>query len=343
MGGCVCHPFFGERIAALMAETAMITPASVRAQAGARVRLPPERKPPFRAVWQKHWRMYLMMMPAIILLLLFNAYPIWGIAIAFVDYNPFKGLAGSPFVGLEHFQRFFATPNAYNLFRNTLFISIGKIIAGQLVALVFALALNQVKVRFFHRAVQTATTLPHFLSWIIIGGIMVQALSTTGIVNKGIMALGFPAIRFLGDAALFPWTMIGLETWKEFGWGAVLYLAALTAINPELYEAAAVDGAGRWRREWHITLPGIAPMIILLTALSLGGILNAGFEQILVLINPVTYRTGDVLDTFVYREGLLAAKFSLGTAVGLFKSVIGLGMILFSWWLADRLANYRIF
>jgi len=284
-----------------------------------------------------------MLLPALIMLLLFHAYPLWGIAIAFVDFNPFKGLTGSQFVGLANFERFFAAPNAVSLFRNTLVIAIGKIIAGQLVALVFALTLHQVRARLFKRSVQTATTLPHFLSWIIVGGVMVQVLSSTGIVNKPITALGLPAIRFLGEPALFPWTMIGLETWKEFGWGAVLYLAALTAINPELYEAAAVDGAGRWKRMRHITIPGISPTIILLSCLSLGGILNAGFEQILVLINPITYRTGDILDTFVYRRGLLAADFSLGTAVGLFRSVIGLGLVLLSWWLAGKLANYRIF
>ena len=326
-----------------MAETPLITPAPVQSPPGDRVRPRFEGKPPFRVVWQQHWRMYVMMLPAIILLLLFQAYPLWGIGIAFVDFNPFKGLAGSKFVGLAQFRRFFAAPNALDLFKNTLIISIGKIIAGQFFALVFALALQQVRFTPFKRSAQTATTLPHFLSWIIIGGIMVQVLSATGIVNKPLVALGLSPVRFLGDAGMFRWTVIGLEVWKEFGWGAVLYLAALTAINPELYEAAAVDGAGRWRRVWHITLPGIAPTIVLLSCLSLGGILNAGFEQILILVNPVTYRTGDILDTFVYRQGLLAADFSLGAAVGLFKSAIGLGLIYLSWWLAGKLANYRIF
>ncbi len=326
-----------------MAETGMTSARGVDSRIIARTKPFVEKKPPFRVVWQQHWMMYLMLLPAAILLILFHFYPLWGIAIAFVKYNPFKGLSGSSFVGLKNFERFFSAPNAGELFRNTLVIAIGKIITGQLASLIFALTLHQVRVVVFKRTVQTATTLPHFLSWVIIGGVMVQVLSSTGIVNSAIKALGLPAIKFLSDPATFPFTIIFSEVWKEFGWGAVIYLAALTAINPELYEAAAVDGAGRWRRLMNITIPGITPTIVLLSCLSLGGILNAGFEQILVLINPVVYKTGDIIDTYVYRVGLLQAEYSLGAAVGLFRSVIGFGLILLSYWLAAKFANYRIF
>lgn len=326
-----------------MAQTGLTSRSGVDANVVTRTKPFVERKPPFRAVWQQHWMMYLMLLPAAVLLILFHFYPLWGIAIAFVKFNPFKGLKGSEFVGLKNFERFFSAPNAGQLFRNTLVIAIGKIISGQLTSIIFALTLHQVRIIPFKRAVQTATTLPHFLSWVIIGGVMVQVLSSTGIVNTAVKALGLPSIKFLSDPVVFPFTIIFSEVWKEFGWGAVIYLAALTSINPELYEAAAVDGAGRWRRLLNITIPGITPTIVLLSCLSLGGILNAGFEQILVLINPVVYATGDIIDTFVYRVGLLQAEYSLGAAVGLFRSIIGFVLILLSYWLAAKFANYRIF
>lgn len=305
------------------------------------------RRPPIRVVFKQHWMLYAMLVPAFVLLALFHFYPLWGVLIAFKDYSPVRGIFDSPWVGLDNFRRFFDSRNALPVIRNTVFIAVGKIIFLQLAALVFALMLNEVRIRIFKRAVQTATTLPHFLSWVIIGGIMVQILSTTGILNRFIGLIGMPPIRFLGNPDIFPWTLIFSEVWKEFGFSAVIYLAALTAINPELYEAAAVDGAGRFARLFYITLPGIRPTIILMACLSLGSVLNAGFEQVLVLYNPVVYRTGDIIDTFVFRVGLVGQggmpDYSLGTAVGLLKSGIGFFLILFSYWLADRFANYRIF
>lgn len=302
-----------------------------------------EKKPSFRAVWQRHWMIYLMLAPAAVFLILFHLYPLWGLSIAFVKYSAFKGVMGSPFVGFDNFRRFFEGPDAFNIIRNTLGIAFGKILLGQTVALAFALTINEMRHALFKRVTQTTTTLPHFLSWVLIGGVMVEILNRSGIVNRGIESLGFESISFLGDPKLFPFTMIVLETWKEFGWGAVIYLAALTGINPETYEAAAVDGAGRWARLWNVSIPGITPIIALLACLSLGNILNAGFEQILVFINPIVFATGDILDTYVYRVGLLTGEFSLGTAVGMFRSVVGFGLVWLSYWLADRYANYRIF
>jgi putative aldouronate transport system permease protein len=302
-----------------------------------------EKKPPLRVVLKRHWMIYLMMIPAAVLLVLFRLYPLWGLSVAFVKYSPFKGVRASPFVGLDNFVRFLRGPNALNVLRNTLGIAIGKIVVGQVVALVFALTLNEIRRAAFKRVVQTATTLPHFLSWVLIGGVMVEVLSRSGVVNKAITGLGFQAISFFGTAEMFPWTLIALETWKEFGWGAVIYLAALTGINPELYEAAAVDGAGRWARLWHISLPGIKTTIALLSCLSLGGILNAGFEQVWVFLNPMVTSTGEILDTYIYRVGLLTGEISLAAAVGLFKSLVGFGLVWLSYWLADRFANYRIF
>jgi len=300
-------------------------------------------KPPLAAVLRRRWRLYVMLIPATVFLALFHFYPLWGVGLAFVEYNPFKGLMGSEFVGLGQFKLLFGRKESWLLVRNTLLIATGKIVFGTIAALAFALLLHEVRFRLFKRAVQTVTTLPHFLSWVIIGGIMVQILSSTGMVNQAITLLSLKPIGFLSQPAIFPWTLILSETWKEFGFGSVIYLAALTAINPELYEAAAVDGAGRAARLRHITLPGITPTIVLMACLSLGNVLNAGFEQVLVLENPVVYSTGDILDTWVYRVGLLGANYSLGTALGLAKSVVGFFLILLSYWLADRLANYRIF
>ena len=297
----------------------------------------------FRAVWKQHWLLYVMLVPSAVCLILFHLFPLWGISIAFVVYRPTRGVAGSEWVALANFQRFFRMRNSWPLFRNTLVIAIGKIAMGQMASIGFALALNEVPKWLFKRTVQTATTLPHFLSWVIIGGIMVQLLSTSGSLNNLVGMVGLKPIRFLGSTKLFPWTVILSETWKEFGFGAIIYLAALANVNPELYEAAAVDGAGRFARLRRITIPGISSTVILMSCLSLGSILNAGFEQVLVLLNPVVYSTGDILDTYVYRAGLLEQNYSVATAAGLIKSVIGFFLILVSYWLADKYANYRVF
>lgn len=297
----------------------------------------------FRAIWMQHWLLYAMLVPSLVFLALFHFYPLWGISIAFTDYSPTKGIAGSPWVGLDNFVRFFVKSDAGSIIRNTLVIAIGKIVSVQAASIIFALLLNEVFIRPVKRVVQTLSTLPHFLSWVIVGGIMLRLLATSGPVNHLIMSVGLKPIRFLGDTSLFPWTLVLSETWKEFGFGAIIYLAALANINPELYEAAAVDGAGRMGRLWFITLPGISSIVILMSCLSLGNVLNAGFEQVLVLLNPVVYATGDILDTFVYRSGLQEQQYSLATAVGLLKSVFGFALILLSYWLADRLADYRVF
>lgn len=305
------------------------------------------RRIPFRIIWQQHWPMYVMLIPAAIMMALFSYYPIYGIMIAFKSFRPVLGVWKSPWVGMANFRKFLANPSAWNVLRNTVVIAVGKIVLGQIVSVLFALFLNEINHKGFKRFVQTGTTLTHFLSWVIIGGMMLQILSTGGVINSAIKSMGGKPIRFLGKPEIFPWTIILSDIWKEFGWGAVIYLAALTNINPELYEAAAVDGAGRFARMRHISVPGITPIIVMLACLSLGSVLSAGFEQILILYNSLVYKTGDVLDTFVYRIGLLGAggmpDYSLGTAVGLLKGLVGFILILTSYWLADRFANYRIF
>lgn len=294
--------------------------------------------------WKLEFPLHIMLIPGLVLVLLFAYGPMAGIVIAFQDFNPGKGLFGSDYVGFDNFRYIYGLPDTTLVIRNTIYISFMKIIAGLVAPIVTALLLNELRKLVFKRTVQTLIYLPNFLSWVILSGILIDVLSPTdGIVNQFIGWLGFEKIFFLGDAKWFPYVMVTTDVWKEFGFSTIVYLAALTGINPTLYEAAVIDGANRWKQTLHITLPGMMPIIILLTTLSLGQVLNAGFDQIFNLYSPNVYSTGDILDTYVYRIGLGNGQFGLATAVGLFKSVISLFMISISYFLAYRFANYRIF
>ena len=297
----------------------------------------------FSAYFRRKWQLYAMLILPVFVVILFNYVPLYGLIIAFKDFNPGEGIWGSPWVGLKWFEAAMAMPDFYGIVYNTFIIAVGKIVFGQVTAILFALLLNEIKSPIYKRSVQTITYFPHFLSWVIIGGIFTDMLSTTGIINQALGLIGIKPIFFLGSNQWFQPTMVMLETWKEFGWGAIVYLADMNNISPELYEAAAMDWAGRLKSIWHITLPGISPIIIMLCVLNIGNVLNAGFDQILVMYNPAVYRTGDVLDTFIYRQGLLDAQYSLSTAIGLFKSVIGLTLTLTANYLATRFSNYRVF
>ncbi|WP_442873468.1 ABC transporter permease [Eisenbergiella massiliensis] len=290
-----------------------------------------------------NWMLYLMLAPAVIATILFMYVPIYGVVIAFQDYNPAFGFTGSPWVGFKWFRFVFQMPDFKDIMRNTVVIAVGKMFFNQLVPLVFALMLNEVRNKYVKKSVQTLVYMPHFFSWVIVGGIFIDLLSSSGIVNQFLGLFGIASKFFLGSNDYFQGTMIITEVWKEFGWNSILYLAAISGVNPELYEAACLDGAGRFRRIWNVTLPCIKGTIILLVVLNLSNILNAGFDQIFNLYNPAVYRTGDIIDTFVYRMGLEQAQFSLSTAVGLFKSVIGLVLIVISRWVAYKTLDYRIF
>ncbi|MCU6713008.1 ABC transporter permease subunit [Paenibacillus sp. J5C_2022] len=288
--------------------------------------------------------LHLMLLPALILVFIYHYIPMAGIVMSFQDYVPVKGIRGSEWVGWDNFSYVFSLPDTIEVFWNTLFIATMKIIAGAIVPITVALLLNELGNRIFKRSVQTLIYIPHFLSWIILGGILLDLLSPSeGMVNRVLMWMGLEPIFFLGDNHWFPFTLVISNEWKEFGFSTIVYLAALTGINPALYEAAVMDGAGHWKRMWHITLPGMLPIIILMATLSLGQILNAGFEQVFVLYSPQVYESGDIIDTMVYRMGLVSAQYSFATAVGLFKSVISLLLISISYWMAYRYANYRIF
>jgi len=289
----------------------------------------------------KHY--YLMLLPGLIWLFFVNLLPMYGILMAFKDFNPGIGLLKSSWIGLDNFRYMFELDDSKTIFKNTITIAFAKMVGNLFVPLVFALMLNEVKNRFFTRSVQTIVYLPHFLSWVIVAGIMLDMFSYTGPINQALSTFGVEPIMFFANANLFPALIVGSDIWKEFGFAAIIFFAALTSINPEMYEAAAIDGASQFKRLMSITLPSIIPVVVLLGTLSLGNILNAGFDQIFNLYNPSVYSTGDIIDTWVYRAGLIDMQYGLATSVGLLKSVVGLVLISVSYGLAYRFANYRIF
>jgi ABC-type polysaccharide transport system, permease component len=284
-----------------------------------------------------------MLLPGYLWLLLFSIVPMAGLVMAFENFNPGRGIFGSEWVGLENFKYLFSLSDSWTIIFNTLFLSIMKIIGNLAVPLVFALMLNELKMPRMKKVVQTIVYLPHFLSWVILAGIFLDMFAYRGPINHFISVFGGKPVLFFARAEIFPWIIILSDVWKEFGFNAVIYLAALTGISPALYEAASIDGASRMQQLRHVTLPGIKPTIVLLAVLSLGNVLNAGFDQVFNMYNPTVYSTGDIIDTWVYRSGLLNLQFSLATTAGLLKSVVGFIMIMLSYYLADRFANYRIF
>lgn len=288
--------------------------------------------------------MHLMLLPCIVILLVFSYYPMTGIIIAFENYNPTKGFFGSQFVGLDNFKYLYDMPETLQVLWNTIYISFMKIVVGIVVPVLFALLLDLVRKNFVKRTIQTVIYIPYFLSWVILSGILIDILSPTdGIINVFLKLLGMHPIFFLANEKAFPFILVITDTWKNFGYGTIIYLAAITSVDVSMYEAAIMDGANRFKQVIYITLPSIAPMIILMATLSMGNVLNAGFEQVFNLYSPVVYHTGDILDTLVYRIGLLNSQYGVATAAGLFKSVVSFIFIVTGYKLAVKFANYRIF
>ena len=288
--------------------------------------------------------LHVMMIPAVILVTMFAYVPMAGIIIAFQKFVPARGLFGDQkWVGLDNFRYLISLPETYQVIYNTLFIASMKIILGMLIAIVTSVLLNEIISNAYRRAVQTLIYLPNFLSWVILSGIFMNILSLNGLLNQLIMFFGGEAVSFLGNKDVFRWTLVGTDLWKNFGFNTIVYLAAITGIDPGLYEAATVDGANRARRIWHVTLPGMTPIIVLLATINLGSVLNAGFEQVFNLYNPTVYATGDIIDTMVYRLGFKNSQYSISAALGLFKSGVSAVLISVSYYLAYRFANYRVF
>ena len=298
-----------------------------------------------RINWKREFPLHLMMLPGVIIVFIFSYIPLYGLTIAFKQFNPARGLFGAnPWCGLKNFQYIFSLPNIGRVFTNTLVIAVAKIIFGTIMAIVVALLLNECQNRILKRNIQTMIYFPYFISWIILGGIMTDILSPSdGIINQIITFFGGEPVYFLGDNSIFPATLVVSDIWRNFGYNSIVYLAAITSIDPTLYEAAAIDGAGRWKQTWHITLPGMSTIIILMCILSLGNVLNAGFDQVYNLYSVQVYESGDIIDTLVYRIGLQQAQFGPSTAVGLLKSVISLALISVAYLIAWKKYDYRVF
>ncbi|HEX7058196.1 MAG TPA: ABC transporter permease subunit [Bacilli bacterium] len=292
-------------------------------------------RPIARAVKRDKY-LYLLALPGLLFFLVFKYLPMYGIIISFQDYSPFDGILHSRWVGFQHFVRFFTNQDFWMLFRNTLVINAMNLLFFFPLPIVLSLLLNEVRRNWYKRIVQSIVYLPHFLSWVIIIGLTLVMLSASnGIINQLLQAMGFAKIPFLTSPKLF-WIILTIQSiWKESGWGTIIFLAAIAGVDPQLYEAARMDGAGRFRQMWHVTLPAIRNVIVVLLILRLGHIMDIGFEQVYLMYNGAVSDVADVFDTYVYRVGIQQGQFSFSTAVGLFKSVIGLILIV----LANRLAK----
>ncbi len=302
-----------------------------------------KKKRGWKQEFKRNWPLYVLLLPALICVALFNYAPMGGLLMAFQNYKPWLGIFGSEFVGLENFRRIFEFPESYQAIINTVIIAVWKIVLGLIVPVITALLLNEVRQAGIKKGIQTLVYLPHFLSWVTVAGMLKDILGLDGIVNVFLEKIGITPIFFLGEASMFRQIVIVSDLWKGFGFGMIVYLAAIANIDPNLYEAAEMDGANRFQQTLHVTLPGMLPMIIVMATLSLGNVLNAGFDQVFNLYSPLTYSTGDIIDTYVYRQSLLNGQYSFGTAVGLFKSGIGLVLTVISYKIAYKVAGYRIF
>lgn len=288
--------------------------------------------------------MYVMLLPAIILALIFNYAPMGGLVMAFQNYKPWLGIMGSEFVGLDNFKQIFEFKESYQAIINTFIIAVSKMVLGLIFPIIVALLLNEVHNMGLKKGIQTLVYLPHFLSWVTVAGMLRDILGMDGIINMFLnKVFGMNPIFFLGNAGMFRQIVVISDLWKGFGFGMIVYLAAISNIDQSLYEAAQIDGAGRWKQTLYVTIPCILPMVIVMATLSLGNVLNAGFDQIFNLYSPLTYSTGDIIDTYVYRQSLVNGQYSFGTAVGLFKSGVSLLLTAVAYKLAYKFAGYRIF
>ena len=286
--------------------------------------------------FQRNYQAYLMVLPSIVLIFIFAFIPMYGILMAFENFRPQLGVLGSKWVGLYHFKDFLTSPHSLNVIRNTLFISVYSLLVGFPCPILLALLLNEVRCQAYKRTVQTISYMPYFISNVVICGMIKSFMAYDGVFNQITAMFGMAPKSFLSDPALFPSVIVFSDLWQCIGWNSIIYMAALAGIDPDLYEAAHIDGCGRLRQMWHITLPGIVPTIITLLILSIGGLLGANSGKILLLYSPLTYETGDVIGTFIYRRGLQGGDFSYSTAVGLFQTVINFLLLIFANWFSNK-------
>jgi putative aldouronate transport system permease protein len=297
-----------------------------------------DRSKPFKRI-RRNWQLYVLLLLPLIYLGIFHYWPMYGVQIAFRNYNPIQGFLGSPWVGFDHFERFFNTYDFWRTLRNTLFLSVYSLVAGFPFPIILALGLHYTTRKWFKGSVQMVAYAPYFISVVVMVGLILQVLQpNTGLVNNIREVFGLPDVNFMARPELFAHIYVWSGIWQTVGFGCVIYLAALSGVDPTLHEAAIIDGASKVQRMWHIDLPEIMPLAILLLVLSLGGILSSGFEKIYLMQNPLNLRASEVIDTYVYRVGLTSAipNFSYATAIGLFKSVVGLILVIAANQLASR-------
>ena len=291
---------------------------------------------------KKYGFFYLMILPGIVYLIIFKYLPLAGLTIAFKQYQPSMGFSGiftSEWVGLKHFQKFMGSYYFGQIMRNTLLISFTKFLLGFPFPIFIAIMLNDLKNKYFKKFAQTVCYMPNFMSWVVVSGIILAIFSTDGAVNNVLNSMGKESVSFLSRSDSFFQIIIASDVWKYAGWDSIIYSAAIMSIDPALYEAASMDGAGKLKQIWHITLPGISSVIAITLILRMGGILEAGFEQILMLYSPAVYDVADIIDTYVYREGLQMANYSFSTAVGLFKSVLAAIMVLITNFISNKVTG----
>lgn len=285
----------------------------------------------FRKDMKINWKLYLLFTPVVVYYLVFCYLPMYGAIIAFKDFSPMLGILKSDWAGLKHFADFFSSTDFQRIFFNTLNISIQSLVFGFPAPIILALMINEVQHSKWKKIVQTVTYMPHFISLVVVCGIIRSFVSDTGVITTALNSLGIVEdIDMLSNKKLFIPIYIISDIWQGVGWGSIIYLAALTGINQELYEAASIDGAGRWSQLFAVTIPGILPTIVIMLILRIGNIMSVGFEKIILLYNPLTYETADVISSYVYRRGLMEFNFSYSTAVGLFNSVINFILIIFA-------------
>ena len=293
--------------------------------------------------FKMNWQIYLLAIPMIAYFITFSYIPMAGIVMAFQRFNPRLGYFRSPWIGLQNFKDFFGSYYFWRLIRNTFLISFYNLLFAFPAPIIFALLLNEVKNRYFKKTVQTISYMPHFISMVVIAGLIRDFTDTDGLITMIVVALGGQQRNLLSDPKLFRTIYVGSEIWQGIGFNSIIYLAALSSVDQELYEAAIIDGAGRWRQTWHITLPGIAPTIIIMLILRMGSLFSVGFEKIILLYTPMTYETADVISSFTYRKGLLENNYGYSTAVGLFNSVINFAMLLFANFLSRKYSETSLF
>lgn len=306
----------------------------------------PANKVSFKAYVKRYWQLYALLFLPMLYLLIFKYVPMTYIQIAFKKYKINKSVWEMPWAdnyGFEYFINAFSNPDFIDALRNTIVLNLLDLVIGFSIPIIFALILNELKFPKFKRVVQTIAYMPHFLSWVIICGLSLQMFApTNGLVNMYLNSIGVESIHFLDEPVHWMFTYIFLGVWQSFGWNSIVYLAAIAGINPELYEAAAVDGAGRWRKMWHITLPGIKSTIVILLIMNLGNILGSGFDRPFALQNNLVMDVAEVLSTFVYKNGILGLKFSLTTAIGFFQSIICVIFLLLANWISRKLGERGI-